>query len=338
MSSGSGRQWALYGGAGFIGQHLGFSILNRFPGDRVHMLDIRCPSEISWKLPLQRYFDSNRLIVRECDVRDINSLRWDGDHFDVMVNLAAVHREPGHTSEEYFGTNVSGAENVCRRAEEIGCPEIIFTSSISVYGVHDHSVDERSIPRPRTPYGQSKYQAETIHREWATRCGGRLSVVRPGVVFGHGEAGNVSRLLQEMMSRKRAIQIRPDCAKAGIYIEELIEVIHWLRNLPQQEGDFHLVNAVSNEGLTFNAYGRVLQELCNLPRTPLMIPGKLVGYSTSLLNSLSGWISPQSKFHPQRLAKLVLANDIRPAILAEMDYPFAWPLKRALADWLEQGL
>ncbi len=41
MSAAGSNQWALYGGAGFIGQHLAFSILQRFPQDRVCLLDIQ---------------------------------------------------------------------------------------------------------------------------------------------------------------------------------------------------------------------------------------------------------------------------------------------------------
>jgi len=336
--SGGGHRWALYGGAGFIGQHLALSVLTRFPQDQVYLLDIQNPARISWKVPLQSYLGTGRLQVQACDVREYDSLRRHPAGIDIIVNLAAIHREPGHRSEEYFGTNVPGARNVCRLAEEVGCREIVFVSSISVYGEHNHPVDEDSIVHPRTPYGKSKHEAEVIHRDWAIRSGGRLSIIRPGVVFGHGEEGNVSRLLREMMSRNRAIRIRPDCAKAGIYIRELIEVIHWLRTQPQPLRGHHLVNGVSGDGLTFNAYGRALQGLRSLSPAPLTIPGRLVGVTASILKPLAICFAADSRFHPGRLGKLVLANDVRPAMLNKMGYPFAWPLERALADWLAQGL
>jgi nucleoside-diphosphate-sugar epimerase len=143
--------------------------------------------------------------------------------FDVIVNLAAIHREPGHRSEEYFETNISGAQNICDLAAQSGCREIIFTSSISVYGIHDKPADESSAPRPYSPYGQSKLEAEKLHIDWAKKTGCRLSIVRPGVVFGPGEGGNVTRLVREMLNRDRQIQLQPDQCKAGIYIEELLE-------------------------------------------------------------------------------------------------------------------
>jgi len=333
-----GCRWALYGGAGFIGQHLALSVLNRMPQAQVYLLDLQPLSGIAWKTPLQEFLGSGRLHVHTCDVRDYSSIRRQLAEFDVIVNLAAIHREPGHRPQQYFDTNVAGAENVCRLAEEVGCGEIIFTSSISVYGLHDRRVDERTAVQPRTPYGQSKHQAENIHRDWAMRTGGRLFIVRPGVVFGKGENGNVTQLVREMMKRNRAIQIDPDRAKGGIYVSELVEVLHWLRVQPASNGIGEPVNAVSNENLTFNAYGRALGRLCELKRKPVTIPGALLEFSIRVLNPLAPLFPVNSRFHPQRLGKLVHANDIRPAVLTEMGYAFNWPLERALADWLAQGL
>jgi nucleoside-diphosphate-sugar epimerase len=338
MSTSTGNQWALYGGAGFIGQHLARSILDCWPQDHVHLLDIQHPSAIRWKLPLEDFIDSGRLQVRQCDVRDADSLRQNAAGFDVIVNLAAVHREPGHKPEEYFATNVAGARNVCRLAEEVGCREILFTSSISVYGIHDRPVDEDSAVQPRTPYGQSKHQAEQIHLDWARRSGGRLAVIRPGVVFGAGEEGNVTRLVAEMRKRHRAIRVQPDQPKASIYIEELIDIMHWLRQQPVAAGESQLVNGVSREALTFNAYADVLQDMHGWTRPALDVPGSLLRALVAVMNPLAGLFPAGSRIHPQRLGKLLSANDVRPSALTTMGYPFRWPLERALADWLAKGL
>lgn len=332
------NQWALYGGAGFIGQHLARSILERWPQDRVHLVDIQAASAIRWKLPLQGFINAGRLQVRQSDVRDAASLGHNACAFDVIVNLAAVHREPGHRPAEYFDTNVAGAENICRLAQEVGCREILFTSSISVYGIHGRPVDEDSAVQPRTPYGQSKHQAEQIHQDWARRSGGRLTIIRPGVVFGAGEEGNVTRLVAEMRKRHRAIRVQPDQPKAGIYVEELIDIMHWLRRQPLVEGESQLVNGVSKDPLTFNAYADVLQAMHGWTRPALDVPGALLGALVAVMNPLAGLFPTGSRIHPRRLEKLLSANDVRPGALTTMGYPFSWPLERALADWLAKGL
>ena len=104
-----------------------------------------------------------------------------------IFNLAAVHREPGHEAHEYFDTNLAGARNVCAYAEAVGCENIYFTSSISVYGPTEGPTAEDARICPTTAYWGSKYPAELIHEAWlAGDPGRRLVVCRPGVVYGPG--------------------------------------------------------------------------------------------------------------------------------------------------------
>jgi len=338
MSEEQAKEWGIYGGAGFIGQHLAYSVLERNPHDRVTLLDILPPAEQGWRVPLEEHLAGGRLSIVQADVRDHDQLAACARPFDVIVNLAAIHREPGHRPEEYFETNISGAENCCRVAEETGCCEIIFTSSIAVYGIHDRAVDEHSQAEPKMPYGQSKLKAEGIYRQWAKKTGGRLSIVRPGVVFGKGERGNVTRLVGEMLKRRRSIQIKPDQVKAGIYIEELLNIIHWLRTQPPAEAGYHLVNGVSETPLTFNSYGLALEEIHGFSKPSFVVPELLLKQSASLLTPLSLVFSTSSKFHPRRITKLTLVNDVRATQLLDMGYPYRWPLVEALEHWLKQGL
>lgn len=334
----SDTRWGIFGGAGFIGQHLAHSILQNGEGRQVSLLDIRSIEEAGEKAPLEAYFGSGALQYSRIDIRNNSELAEIQDKYDVIVNLAAIHREPGHRAAEYFETNVDGARNVCALARRMDCREILFTSSISVYGVHGRTVDEESETRPKTPYGQSKLKAEDIHRRWAWKTGGRLAIVRPGVVFGPGEQGNVTRLVRESLKRKRPLRISPDQAKAGIYIEELLEMFHWLRKEPSGEGNAILVNGVSEQLLTFNAYGEVLQNLREFDRKPLNVPEPLLKLGAGLLKPL-GWVTPSSsKYHPERLANLTRPNAVVSTVLPARGYRWSWPLERALADWLEKGL
>ena len=84
------------------------------------------------------------------------------DKVDLIFNLAAVHREPGHEPFEYYDTNLAGAENVCSWATTVNCSRLVFTSSISPYGPSENLKDEDSQPAPDTPYGSSKLAAEYI--------------------------------------------------------------------------------------------------------------------------------------------------------------------------------
>lgn len=331
-------RWLITGGAGFIGQHLARSILEADPSARVQSVDLVPPAETQWRVDLERHIEEGRLNLIQGDIRDYQTFSNMVAAPDVIANLAAVHREPGHRPQEYFETNVKGAENTCKFARQSGCHEIIFTSSISIYGVHDQPIEESSQTSPKTPYGQSKLEAEQIHLRWAADNDTRLDIIRPGVVFGPGERGNVSRLMREMTSRRRAIYLRPDFPKAGIYVEELTAVIHWLRTQARTKDHHRIVNGVSKEVLTFNAFGTALEQLQGFQNRPFQVSARLLRAATTIAKPLGVVMPPTSKFHPDRLAKVYRANDIRASALTRMGYPFAWPLDRALADWLGRGL
>ena len=86
--------------------------------------------------------------------------------FDLVYNLAAVHRTPGHPDAEYFDTNVAGATNVTDFCRERAIKTIVFSSSISTYGPGEGKKTEDSQLSPVSAYGRSKLQAEMIHRDW----------------------------------------------------------------------------------------------------------------------------------------------------------------------------
>lgn len=114
---------------------------------------------------------------------------------DVIFNLAAVHRTPGHPDHEYLETNIRGAENVTIFAEKHGINKTLFTSSIAPYGAAEELKEETTLPTPNTPYGISKLVAEKIHQMWQGKDAKReLTIVCPGIVYGKGEHGNMTRL------------------------------------------------------------------------------------------------------------------------------------------------
>ena len=85
-----------------------------------------------------------------------------------------------------------------------------------------------TIPCPNTPYGSSKLAAEKIHIAWQNRDikNRILTIVRPGVVFGKGEGGNMSRLVKLIHKNFFFYMGNKDTRKAGIYVKELVNQIY----------------------------------------------------------------------------------------------------------------
>ena len=225
----------FFGGTGFIGIHYAIHLLSQ-SDDTIVLADIKDVLPCFRFPAIEEGLKSGRIVYIKADVRDRSSFSAiPAGPVSRIFNFAAIHREPGHEHHEYYVTNIPGAENVCAWAEERGCNSIVFTSSIAVYEPTTVRKDESTVPAPISAYGGSKLAAELIHRTWqakdpATR---KLVMVRPGVVYGPSEGGNVTRMLK-MVDRGLFVFIgNRDTRKASIYVKELIAIIEHLLSRPE---------------------------------------------------------------------------------------------------------
>ena len=68
----------------------------------------------------------------------------------------------------YYAENVFGTIQLLDAMDQIGCKQIVFSSSATVYGVPDYlPFDEGHPLKPVNPYGRTKYFIEEIIRDWA---------------------------------------------------------------------------------------------------------------------------------------------------------------------------
>ena len=200
------------GGAGFVGTHL-LQRLVKNGAFRVVSIDIRDPGS-----PVEG------VEYVKGDVRDLSKFEIDAP-VPTIYNLAAVHKTPGHPQHEYYETNVLGAAEVAAFARRHNVKNIVFTSSISVYGPGEERKAETAALVPETAYGWSKFLAERIHRDWLEEdVSRRLVIVRPGVIFGAGERGNFTRMARLLKHGLFVYPGRQDTVKACIYVEDLLDV------------------------------------------------------------------------------------------------------------------
>ncbi len=103
----------IFGGTGFIGTHFAAHLLTNKLAERIILADVRPSQKDSWPILLQEAASRGQVTTVQLDVRQPIHHAELPNHADLVVNLAAVHREPGHDAYEYFATNLPGAEHVC---------------------------------------------------------------------------------------------------------------------------------------------------------------------------------------------------------------------------------
>jgi GlcNAc-P-P-Und epimerase len=176
----------ILGGSGFIGTRLADLLIR--DGYSIGIGDIRQSSAFP------------ELWTR-CDVLDASLLRETVRGADVIFSLAAEHRDDVRPLSRYHEVNVNGASQVCEAARAAGIQKIVFTGSVAVYGFQPRPVDENGPFEPFNEYGKTKLEAEGVYREWVAEDSKRtLVIVRPTVVFGEGNRGNVYNLLRQIAS------------------------------------------------------------------------------------------------------------------------------------------
>jgi nucleoside-diphosphate-sugar epimerase len=159
----------------------------------------------------------------QMDVRDIASLRATIPEGSIIVNLAAEHRDDVRPQSLYEEVNVAGAENICLVADEKKVTRILFTSSVACYGFCPANTDEAGAIAPFNEYGRTKARAETVLRSWQERAPAdkQLVIVRPTVIFGEQNRGNVYNLLKHIASGKFVMVGRGRNVKSMAYVENV---------------------------------------------------------------------------------------------------------------------
>jgi len=325
----------IFGGTGFIGTHICQHWLREKLADRIFLVDLLPPRNEPYSSELQAGIKSGRVVFIHGDVR--NDLWRDQlpGGADLIFNLAAIHREPGHESHEYFETNLKGAENICRWASDVQCARMVFTSSISPYGPSEVLKDEDSQPAPETPYGTSKLAAEKIHRDWQCADSRRkLLILRPGVVFGPGEGGNVTRLLRSVIKGYFVYVGNRKTRKAGGYVKELGYVAQFGLEYQDRTGEkFTLLNFSMNPTPRLEEFVRAIQHVGGIRRGPLNVPRSLLIGAAYPIDAVARTFGIRQPVSPVRVRKLFRSTSIDPKRLRELEYQWRFTMEQAFLDW-----
>jgi GlcNAc-P-P-Und epimerase len=178
----------------------------------------------------------------QCDVRKGNTLVDLIRGAGAVINLAAVHRDDVRPLSLYRETNVDGASQVCLAARTAGLDKLVFTSSVAVYGFQPKPVDEGCPFAPFNEYGRTKLEAEWVYRAWADENTSRtLVIVRPTVVFGEGNRGNVYNLMRQIASGRFLMIGRGENIKSIAYVGN---VAAFLRHVLALGPGTHIFNYV----------------------------------------------------------------------------------------------
>lgn len=156
------------GGAGYIGTHTAVELINA--GYDVVIVDNLSNSEASAVEGVEKIV-GRKVAFEVVDTCDIEALRdvFRRHAFDTVIHFAAFKAVGESMAEplKYYSNNLSSFINVCTLMKEFSRPNVLFSSSATVYGdAKELPVTELTPRQPATsPYGATKQMCEDILRD-----------------------------------------------------------------------------------------------------------------------------------------------------------------------------
>ena len=203
----------------------------------------------------------------------------------IIINLAAEHRDDVSPKSLYDLVNVQGSRNLCDYATQHGIKKIIFTSSVAVYGFAPEGTDETGKINYFNDYGRTKYLAEEVYREWYNedKSDRDLIIIRPTVIFGEQNRGNVYNLLKQIASGRFIMFGNGKNRKSMAYVQNVAECLSHVTTLD----GYRLYNYIDKPDLDMNTLVRICRKtLYGKDSVGIRLPGwlgKLAGYGFDLL-------------------------------------------------------
>lgn len=151
---------------------------------------------------LSKYLSDYSYVINAISLRD---LEWKNNFKgEAVVHLAGKAHDTKNVSEssEYFQVNTELTKELFDTFLESEIKDFIYFSSVKAVADEVSEVlFEKVLGNPKTPYGQSKLQAENYLLAKQIPVGKRVFIIRPCMIHGPGNKGNLNLLYNVVNKR-----------------------------------------------------------------------------------------------------------------------------------------
>lgn len=224
------------------------------------------------------------------DVREQEQMDRELKGSDVVVLLAAQHRDDVSPVSLYYDTNVGGMEVTLKAMEKNGVKRIVFFSSVAVYGLNKKNPNESHPADPFNHYGKSKWQAEEVLQRWhKLHPDWNINIIRPTVVFGERNRGNVYNLLKQISSGRFLMVGKGENKKSMAYVGNIVAFVKFL--IDNKATGYNVYNYIDKPDNNMNQLvshvSKVLKKHIPATHFPYWL-GMAGGYCFDILAKITG--------------------------------------------------
>jgi len=314
----------IIGGSGFIGTHLIDFLKNSRKSDSIDIINID-------KNQSEKYPE----ITVIGNVLNKKTLTTQLKGRDLVVLLAAEHRDDVSPVSLYYDVNVQGMKNTLEAMQANGISRIIFTSSVAVYGLNKENPDESFPTDPFNHYGKSKYKAEMLLEDWHNlHSDWDIKIIRPTVIFGENNRGNVYNLIKQISSGKFMMIGEGNNPKSMSYVGNVVAFIEFL--MERNNNRIEVYNYADKPDLTTNDLvefvGKTLHKKIPTIKIPYYI-GMIGGYCFDIL----AWITRKKmNISSVRVKKFCATTKYSSAKVVYLGFVPPYTLEEGLENMLNQ--
>lgn len=219
------------------------------------------------------------------DVREQSQMDKELAGSDIVVLLAAQHRDDVSPTSLYYDTNVGGMRVTLKAMEKNGVKRIVFFSSVAVYGINKENPNEEHPKDPFNHYGKSKWQAEQVLEEWhKTHKDWNINIIRPTVIFGERNRGNVYNLLKQISGGKFLMVGKGENRKSMAYVGNIVAFVKYM--IDECTTGYNVFNYIDKPDMNMNQLvshvSKVLDKKIPMTHFPYWL-GMMGGYCFDLL-------------------------------------------------------
>jgi nucleoside-diphosphate-sugar epimerase len=206
------------------------------------------------------------------DVNDADSLKDIFKECRIVVH-AAGSVDPYGSREAIFKTNVEGTKTALSAARTAGCQQFIHLSSLSVItGQGDQFDVDESAPLRYCGenYADSKVAAEEALDIEIKTGGIKITIVRPGFIYGPYEKTWMPRLIESIRTGKAALIDGGNKETNVINVENLCRAIEGAMNNEAAFGEKY--NLTDGQKISKKMLFDTMSESLKLPRVSRVVP------------------------------------------------------------------
>jgi UDP-glucose 4-epimerase len=263
-------EYAVIGGAGFIGSHFVESLLHT--GKTVTVVDNFCSGS---RTLLGNSLDNPNLQIFECDVENTSDLFKAIQGSRVIIHLASNPDIAKAAAEPRidFTQGTALTESVVEAARLGGIEKILYASGSGVYGDAGFEVlNENSPLRPISTYGASKLAGESLLAAYAYMFNIQAIAFRFANVVGPRQTHGVGYdFIRKLKANPNELTILGNGKqdKSYVHVTDVVAAVLSLSNLNSPA--FDVYNISTRDSLTVNEIASIVIEVLNINESDVQI-------------------------------------------------------------------